>query len=182
MIGRETRVLLRHYLEQGMSKAAIARQLGINRRTVHRWIAAGQLDRELDDEAAAPTVQMLTRQLAPCAAGLRAGGRPHHSHSRRRGTAIRGWRTVTHQTGREKVLEPFVWTGAPNCCGHGTYAYRVSRGHRERPSPASLASVPPRPRRARLVERVPRSAGGLGRPPRRRGTVCFAGGGGDPGP
>ena len=26
MIGRETRVLLRHYLEQGMSKAAIARQ------------------------------------------------------------------------------------------------------------------------------------------------------------
>ena len=51
MIGRETRVLLRHYLEQGMSKAAIARQLGINRRTVHRWIAAGQLDRELDDEA-----------------------------------------------------------------------------------------------------------------------------------
>ncbi len=51
MIGRETRVLLRHYLEQGMSKAAIARELGINRRTVHRWIAAGQLDRELDDEA-----------------------------------------------------------------------------------------------------------------------------------
>ncbi len=51
MIGRETRVLLRHYLEQGMSKSAIARQLGINRRTVHRWIAAGQLDRELDGEA-----------------------------------------------------------------------------------------------------------------------------------
>ena len=51
MIGRETRVLLRHYLEQGMSKAAIARQLGVNRRTVHRWIAAGQLDRELDGEA-----------------------------------------------------------------------------------------------------------------------------------
>ncbi|MDE0605096.1 MAG: IS21 family transposase [bacterium] len=51
MIGRETRVLLRHYLEQGMSKAATARQLGINRRTVHRCIAAGQLDRELDSEA-----------------------------------------------------------------------------------------------------------------------------------
>ena len=45
MIGRETRVLLRHYLEQGMSKAAIARQVGINPRTVYRWIAAGQLDR-----------------------------------------------------------------------------------------------------------------------------------------
>ena len=34
MIGREKRVLLRHYLEQGMSKAAIARDLGISRRTV----------------------------------------------------------------------------------------------------------------------------------------------------
>ncbi len=50
MIGRETRVLLRHYLEQGMSKAAIARQAGVSRRTVHRWIATGQLDRELDEE------------------------------------------------------------------------------------------------------------------------------------
>ncbi len=48
MIGRETRVLLRHYPEQGMSKAAVARRLGISERTVHRWIAAGQLDREVD--------------------------------------------------------------------------------------------------------------------------------------
>ena len=51
MIGRETRVLLRHYLERGMSKAAIARQVGVSRRTVYRWTASGQLDRELDDEA-----------------------------------------------------------------------------------------------------------------------------------
>ena len=51
MFGRETRVLLRHYLEQGMSKAAIARQVGVSRRTVYRWIASSQLDRELDDEA-----------------------------------------------------------------------------------------------------------------------------------
>ena len=50
MIGRETRVLLRHYLEKGLSKAAVARRVGVSRRTVHRWIAAGQLDRELDDE------------------------------------------------------------------------------------------------------------------------------------
>ena len=28
MIGREKRVLLRHYLEQGMNKAVIARDLG----------------------------------------------------------------------------------------------------------------------------------------------------------
>jgi transposase len=50
MIGRETRVLLRHYLEQGMSKAALARELGISRRTIYHWIETGQLDRELDDE------------------------------------------------------------------------------------------------------------------------------------
>jgi transposase len=40
----ETRVLLVHYLEQGLPKAAIARKLGIDRRTIHRWIAAGQLE------------------------------------------------------------------------------------------------------------------------------------------
>ena len=50
MIGREKRVLLRHYFEQGMSKAAIARQLGISRRTVYHLIATGQLDREMDSE------------------------------------------------------------------------------------------------------------------------------------
>lgn len=44
MIKWETRVLLVHYLEQGLSKAAIARQVGIDRRTVYRWMAAGELD------------------------------------------------------------------------------------------------------------------------------------------
>ena len=50
MIGREKRVLLRHYLEQGLSKAAIARRAGVSERTLYRWIASGQLDRELDNE------------------------------------------------------------------------------------------------------------------------------------
>ena len=35
---------------RGMSKAAIARQVGASRRTVYRWIASGQPHRELDDE------------------------------------------------------------------------------------------------------------------------------------
>jgi len=48
MIGRETRMLLRHYLEQGASKSALARQLGVSRDTIHRWIRDGELDRELD--------------------------------------------------------------------------------------------------------------------------------------
>lgn len=51
MHGREQRVLLRHYLEQGLSKAAVAQRLGISRRTVYYWVESGQLDRELDDEA-----------------------------------------------------------------------------------------------------------------------------------
>lgn len=51
MFGREQRVLLRHYLEQGVPKAALARQLGVSRRTIYHWLETGQLDRELDNEA-----------------------------------------------------------------------------------------------------------------------------------
>lgn len=49
MYGREQRVLLRHYLERGLSKAEVARELGVSRRTVYHWIATGQLDRDLDE-------------------------------------------------------------------------------------------------------------------------------------
>src|SRR5690349_17920568 len=53
MFGRETRMLLKHYLEQGASKSALARRLGVSRDTVHRWIRDGDLDRDLE----ATTVQ-----------------------------------------------------------------------------------------------------------------------------
>lgn len=33
-------VLRVHYLEQGLSIAAIARELGVDRRTIHRWKVA----------------------------------------------------------------------------------------------------------------------------------------------
>jgi transposase len=49
MYGREQRVLLRHYLERGLSKAEVARELGVSRRTVYHWIESGQLERELDE-------------------------------------------------------------------------------------------------------------------------------------
>src|SRR5678815_3924217 len=49
MYGREQRVLLRHYLDRGLTKAEIARELGVSRRSVYNWIEAGQLDRELDE-------------------------------------------------------------------------------------------------------------------------------------
>ena len=50
MFRREKRVLLRHYLDQGVPKAEIARRVGVSRRTVYHWIETGQLDRELDAE------------------------------------------------------------------------------------------------------------------------------------
>jgi transposase-like protein len=62
MIGRETRMLLKHYLEQGASKSALARQLGVSRDTVHRWIRAGDLDRDLDTTP----VRYRRRPLASC--------------------------------------------------------------------------------------------------------------------
>ena len=49
MYTRETRVLLRHYLEQGVGKTELARRFGVSRRTVYHWIETGQLDRDLDD-------------------------------------------------------------------------------------------------------------------------------------
>ena len=50
MYGTEKHVLLRHYLEQGLSKAAIARELGVERRTIYRWIEAEELDRDRNEE------------------------------------------------------------------------------------------------------------------------------------
>jgi predicted DNA-binding transcriptional regulator AlpA len=49
MHGREQRVLLRHYLEQGLTKTAIAEMVGVDRTTIYRWIRNGQLDRDLDE-------------------------------------------------------------------------------------------------------------------------------------
>ena len=47
MHGWETRMLLRHYLQWGVSKAALARRFGVSRRTIHEWVETGQVDRDL---------------------------------------------------------------------------------------------------------------------------------------
>ena len=52
MHGWETRMLLRHYLEQGVSKAELSRRFGVSRRTIHRWIESGQLDVDLSSGVA----------------------------------------------------------------------------------------------------------------------------------
>lgn len=40
---------MRRYIEQGVSKAATARLLGISRRTIYNWISEGELERDPDD-------------------------------------------------------------------------------------------------------------------------------------
>src|SRR5262249_31090616 len=48
VFGWDTLVLLKHLLDEGLSKTAIAGRLGVSRRAIHHWIATGQLDRDLD--------------------------------------------------------------------------------------------------------------------------------------
>ena len=48
----ETRMLLRHGLEAGESKAELARRFGVSRRTIHHWIETDQLDRDVAAGAA----------------------------------------------------------------------------------------------------------------------------------
>ena len=52
MYDMETKMLLKHYLDQGLSKAELARRFGLSRRTIHYWIESGQLERELAAGAA----------------------------------------------------------------------------------------------------------------------------------
>ena len=66
MYTRETRVLLRHYLEQGLGKTELARRFGVSRRTVYHWIQTEQLDRDLDDEVVSYTPRPpVARKLDP---------------------------------------------------------------------------------------------------------------------
>ena len=40
-------MLLKHYLEQGVSKTELPRRFGVSRGTIHYWLRTGQLDRYL---------------------------------------------------------------------------------------------------------------------------------------
>lgn len=72
MYGQETLMLLQHYLELGLGKRAIARQLGVSPRTIHHWIATGQLDRCVD---ATRLRAKSSGQCATCATVSSTGGR-----------------------------------------------------------------------------------------------------------
>lgn len=61
MFGLETRMLLKHYLEQGTTKSALARQLGVSRDTIHRWIRDGDLDRDVEELRYGPRPRVSTK-------------------------------------------------------------------------------------------------------------------------
>lgn len=65
MIGWESRVLLRHYLDEGLSKTEIAERLRISRKTVGRWIRSGELDRDLDEPVRYKARTPVPRKLDP---------------------------------------------------------------------------------------------------------------------
>ena len=44
MISKEDFIVLNHYLKEGLSKTAIAEKLGINRRTVHRYLRSDKTE------------------------------------------------------------------------------------------------------------------------------------------
>ena len=64
MYGWEPHVLLRHYLEQGLTITAIAERLRCHRRTLQRWVATGALDRDLTRVRYGPRAPVPT-QLDP---------------------------------------------------------------------------------------------------------------------
>jgi transposase len=54
MHGWEQRVLVKHYLEQGLTKSAIAERVGVSRRTLYYWLESGQFERPIDRSLAYP--------------------------------------------------------------------------------------------------------------------------------
>ncbi len=59
-----TRMLLKHYLDQGISKAELARPFGVSRRTIHYWIASGQLERDPDTQVSGYAQRLSPRKIA----------------------------------------------------------------------------------------------------------------------
>jgi len=56
MLSKEEFIVFHHYLKEGLSKSAIARKLGINRRTIHRYIKSGKTKPEYRTRLVKPCV------------------------------------------------------------------------------------------------------------------------------
>ena len=61
MYGWERLGVLKHLLEQGLSKSAIARQLGVSRRVIYHWLATGQLEHDVHAPASRRRVSRPTK-------------------------------------------------------------------------------------------------------------------------
>jgi len=56
MLSKEDHIVLNHYLKEGLSKTAIAEKLGINRRTVHRYLRSGKAEPRYGPRSGKPGV------------------------------------------------------------------------------------------------------------------------------
>lgn len=65
MYGWDTLVLLKHLLDQGLKKTAIAERLGVSRRLIYHLIETGQLDRDLSAPPARRTRTPAPAKLEP---------------------------------------------------------------------------------------------------------------------
>lgn len=65
MYGWDTLVLLRHLLEEGLTKTAIAVRLGVSRRVIYHWLETGQLDRDVTEAPMLRTMRRRATQLEP---------------------------------------------------------------------------------------------------------------------
>ncbi|WP_420462977.1 helix-turn-helix domain-containing protein [Candidatus Palauibacter sp.] len=54
-------MLLRHYLDEGLTVTEISRGLGISRQTIYRWINDGELDRDLEEVRYGPRPPVPTK-------------------------------------------------------------------------------------------------------------------------
>lgn len=65
MYGWERLVLLRHLLEEGLTKTAIAERIGVSRRVIYHWITTGQLDRDVSTPGTGRARVVGPAKLAP---------------------------------------------------------------------------------------------------------------------
>jgi transposase len=62
--GWDTLVLLKHLLDEGLSKTAIAHRLGVSRRVIYHWLATGQVDRECEAPPRRTPITRVTKLAA----------------------------------------------------------------------------------------------------------------------
>ena len=64
MLRREEFIIMQHYLESGLSKTTIAKKLGINRRTVHRYLKSGKTLQGIDPARLSQVYWILLKHMS----------------------------------------------------------------------------------------------------------------------